>query len=67
MATVSSILTVVLTHINQFIILGFLYTCGIYQIVFLKTFQQGVTLTSWVMSVQLGMLCLAGIYAASFT
>ena len=61
-----SILLVALTHINHAIALGFIFTNGIYQVTFLETFSKGSTLTSWVSSVQLGMLCLAGEHSFCF-
>ena len=60
MKATTAIVTVAFTCVNQFVTLGFIYTCGIYQIVFLQTYSEEVTFTSWVMSLQLGMLCLAG-------
>ena len=56
----SHFIVIALTCLNQFIGLGFVYTCGGYMILFLELFCKGPTLTSWIMSILLGMLCLAG-------
>ena len=66
MNCVEAVLLVALTHINFAIILGFVYTNGIYQIIFLEVFSRGSTVTSWVSSGQLGMLSFAGKISFSF-
>lgn len=59
-------LTLTLTHLSHVIITSFSYTCGLYQVVFLDIFSRGVALTSWVASLNFGLLCLAGMSIRPF-